>query len=326
MNSILVVGGAGYIGTHMVRDLLEANYKVIVLDDLSRGNRDLLPGGEFIEGDLGNGALLDEVFTTHPVDGVMHFAAHSQVGESVQIPLEYYSNNVAGTLALLQAMVRHRVPHFIFSSSAAVYGEPEEVPIREEHACLPTNPYGETKLTVERVLAGCERAHGITYASLRYFNAAGAHPSGAFGERHKPETHLIPLILEVALGKREHIKVFGTDYPTEDGTCLRDYIHVNDLSRAHILALEALAGGAGSTVYNLGNSRGYSVYEVIEAARRITGHPIPVVEEGRREGDPAVLIADSKRIRDALGWKPAYEDLDTIIETAWNWHKNDHPQ
>ena len=320
---ILVVGGAGYIGTHMVGLLLEEGYQVIVLDNLSRGNQDLLPGGIFIKGDLGDGALLDDLFKTHPVDAVMHFAAYALVGESVEIPLEYYQNNVSATVRLLDAMIRHQVKSFIFSSSAAVYGEPEKVPIRETHPCHPTNPYGTTKRMVEKILADCDAAYGLRYASLRYFNAAGAHPSGDIGERHDPESHLIPLILKVALGERDHIKVFGTDYPTQDGTCVRDYIHVNDLGRAHILALEALLNGAESAAYNLGNSKGYSVYEVIEAARRVTGHPVPVVEEGRRAGDPAVLVADSEKIRKALGWAPEYEDLEVIIRSAWKWHQRD---
>jgi len=320
---ILVVGGAGYIGTHMVRHLLEEGYQVIVLDNLSRGNQELLPGGVFVKGDLGDEALLDDLFSTHPVKAVMHFAAYALVGESVEIPLDYYQNNVVATVRLLQAMIRHQVKSFIFSSSAAVYGEPVEVPIRESHPCEPTNPYGTTKRMVEKILADCDAAYGLRYASLRYFNAAGAHPSGDIGERHDPESHLIPLILKVALGERDHIKVFGTDYPTQDGTCDRDYIHVNDLGRAHILALEALLNGAQSATYNLGNSKGYSVYEVIETARRVTGHPIPAVEEGRRAGDPAVLVADSEKIRKELGWAPKYEDLEVIIQSAWKWHQRD---
>jgi len=320
---ILVVGGAGYIGTHMVRDLLDQGYEVLVLDDLSRGHRDLLPGGTFIEGNLGDDRLLDDLFSRWKIQAVMHFAAFSLVGESVEKPLDYYLNNVAATVRLLKAMVRHGVEYFIFSSSAAVYGEPSEMPIREDHPCRPTNPYGTTKLTVERILSDCRRAYGLKYASLRYFNAAGAHPSAQIGERHDPETHLIPLVLKTALGRRKHIKIFGTDYPTEDGTCIRDYIHVNDLTRAHILAMDALVGGAGSAIYNLGNSKGYSVLEVIEAARRVTGKAIPVQEEGRRAGDPAVLIADSGKLREELGWSPQFEDLEPIIETAWAWHRRE---
>ncbi len=323
---ILVVGGAGYIGTHMVRLLLEEGFQVIILDNLSRGNEDLLPGGIFIKGDLGNEALLDDLFKTHPVEAVMHFAAYALVGESVESPLEYYRNNVSATVRLLDAMIRHQVKSFIFSSSAAVYGEPGEVPIRETHPCDPTNPYGTTKRMVEKILADCDAAYGLRYASLRYFNAAGAHPSGDIGERHDPESHLIPLILKVALGERDYIKVFGTDYPTHDGTCVRDYIHVNDLGRAHILALEALLNDAESAAYNLGNSKGYSVYEVIETARRVTGHPVPAVEEGRRAGDPAVLVADSEKIRKALGWAPEYEDLEVIIQSAWKWHQRDRKE
>lgn len=319
--TILVIGGAGYIGSHMVKGLLDQGIGVVVLDDLSTGYRDLLTGGEFIQGSLGDADLLDRLFTDHSIDAVMHFAAFSLVGESVVNPLKYYRNNLARTVELLEAMIRHRVMRFIFSSTAAVYGEPTVIPITEEQPCKPTNPYGATKLAVERMLRDCDAAHGLKYVSLRYFNAAGAHESGIIGEKHQPESHLIPLILKVATGERENISIFGTDYPTPDGTCLRDYIHVNDLARAHLLALEALMDGSGSMVYNLGNSRGFSVREVIELSRNITGHPIPVVETERRAGDPAVLVASSDKIRRELGWQPKYEELQTIIETAWNWHR-----
>jgi UDP-glucose 4-epimerase len=318
--TILVVGGAGYIGSHMVRQLNQANHAVVILDNLSTGNRRLIGDGEFVEGDLGDADLLNRLFGTHAVDAVMHFAAFSQVGESMHQPLKYYRNNIAATVTLLDAMVRHKVKHFIFSSTAAVYGEPEAIPIAEKHPCRPTNPYGNTKLAVERMLADCDAAHGLTYAALRYFNAAGADESGEIGEMHDPETHLIPIVLQAAAGQRDAIQVFGTDYPTTDGTCIRDYVHVNDLARAHLLALDALLEGAGSAVYNLGSSEGYSVREVIGKAEAVTGRNIPVQEAPRRAGDPAVLIASSDRIKKELGWMPVYDNLEAIIESAWNWH------
>lgn len=321
--TILVIGGAGYIGAHMSKDLLRAGYDVLILDDLSRGHRDLLAGGTFYEGDLGDNALLKKIFRAHKVDAVMHFAAYSLVGESVEQPLAYYRNNVARTVELLDTMVQHDVKRFIFSSTAAVYGEPVTVPIDEDHPCQPTNPYGTSKVAVEHMLADCQRAYGLQYASLRYFNAAGADASSEIGERHEPESHLIPLVLQVAAGQRESIKIFGTDYPTPDGTCLRDYVHVSDLAQAHLLALRHLSAGGESAVYNLGNSKGYSVREVIETARRITGHPIPTVTAARRPGDPAQLIADSTKIRRKLSWEPRYEDLTSIIETAWAWHQKE---
>ena len=321
--TILVVGGAGYIGAHMSKDLLHAGYDVLILDDLSRGHRDLLTGGTFYEGDLGDSALLKKIFSTHKVGAVMHFAAYSLVGESVEKPLTYYCNNVARTVNLLDAMIQNDVKRFIFSSTAAVYGEPVHVPINEDHPRQPTNPYGTSKLTVEYMLADCQRAYGLQYVSLRYFNAAGADASGKIGERHEPESHLIPLVLQVATGQRESIKIFGTNYPTPDGTCLRDYVHVSDLTQAHLLALQHLLAGGESAIYNLGNSKGYSVREVIETARRITGHPIPTVTAARRPGDPAQLIADSTKIRRELGWEPRYERLASIIETAWIWHQNE---
>ena len=318
---ILVVGGAGYIGAHMVNALLRANYDVVTLDNLSTGHRDLLPGGELIVGNLGDAGLLDHIFSSHRIDAVMHFAAYSLVGESVANPLKYYHNNVAQTVELLDAMVRHSVDYFIFSSTAAVYGEPRKIPIKEDHPCNPTNPYGATKIAVEHMLKDCDSAHGIKFVALRYFNAAGADTSGKLGERHDPETHLIPSILKVAAGERQHVKIFGDNYPTPDGTCLRDYIHVNDLTQAHLLALEALFEGKESTVYNLGNSRAHSVLEVINTARKVTGHSIPAVVAEPRPGDPAALVASSEKIRSELGWQPSYEDLETIIETAWLWHQ-----
>ncbi len=320
---ILVVGGAGYIGSHMVKDLLDADYDVITLDDLSTGHLELLPGGEFIEGSLGDTVLLDKLFSTHKISAVMHFAAFSLVGESVEKPLKYYRNNMAATTELLDSMIRHKVKRFIFSSTAAVYGEPVEIPITENHPCNPTNPYGTSKISVERMLKDCDSAHGLKYISLRYFNASGADESGDIGERHTNETHLIPLILEVANGLRENINIFGTNYPTHDGTCIRDYIHVSDLTQAHLLALEALLSGGKSAVYNLGNNRGYSVREVIELARKVTGKPIPAVEAAKRPGDPGILIASSDKIKKTLGWKPKFEDLENIIKTAWVWHQKE---
>ena len=319
--AILVVGGAGYIGSHMVLDLLRADYRVVTLDNLSRGHRDLVPGGDFIEGDLGCPADLDRVFKQYPVKAVMHFAAHSQVGESVEKPLEYYRNNVANTLTLLEAMQKAGTRHFIFSSTAAVYGEPEKTPIHEEHPCMPTNPYGASKLAVERILRDVSDASDMTFSSLRYFNAAGADHEGSIGERHRPETHLIPLVLQVATGERDAIQIFGDDYPTPDGTCVRDYIHVSDLTRAHLLALEALLDGKGNSTCNLGNNTGYSVRQIIETARAVTGHPIPSVTTQRRPGDPAVLIADSTRARNQLGWQPRFENIENIIQSAWQWHQ-----
>lgn len=321
--TVLVVGGAGYIGTHMVKALIESNAEVIVLDNLSRGHRSLLPGGHLIEGDMGDRELLDMIFSKNRIDAVMHFAACSLVGESVHAPLMYYDNNIAKTVSLLEAMVRHRVKYFIFSSSAAVYGEPSEIPIVETHACSPTNPYGATKLAVEGLLKYCDQAYGLTSACLRYFNAAGADPSAQVGERHDPETHLIPLILQVATGISDAVQIFGTDYPTSDGTCIRDYIHVNDLIQAHFLSLQFLLNGGASVVYNLGNSRGYSVREVIETAEKVTGRPIRAIESKRRAGDPSTLIAGSEKIRRELNWKPAFEDLETIIQTAWAWHQKE---
>ena len=321
--NILVVGGAGYIGSHMVKDLLGADYDVITLDDLSTGHLELLPGGEFIEGSLGDTVLLDKLFSTHKISAVMHFAAFSLVGESVEKPLKYYRNNMATTAELLDSMIRHKVKRFIFSSTAAVYGEPVEIPITESHPCNPTNPYGRSKIAVERMLKDCDSAHGLKYISLRYFNASGADESGDIGERHTNETHLIPLILEVANGRRENINIFGTNYPTHDGTCIRDYIHVSDLTQAHLLALEALLSGGKSAVYNLGNNRGYSVREVIELARKLTGKPIPAIEADRRPGDPAILIASSDKIKKKLSWKHKFEDLENIIKTAWIWHQKE---
>lgn len=317
---ILVVGGAGYIGAHMVRQLIKARRDVVILDNLSTGSPKLIHDGEFVRGNLGDVTLLNRLFTEHAFDAVMHFAAFSQVGESMGQPMKYYRNNLAETIVLLDAMVRHDVKRFIFSSTAAVYGEPVGIPITEDHPCTPTNPYGNTKLAVERMLADCDAAYGLKYTALRYFNAAGADESGEIGELHDPETHLIPIVLKAASGQIEHIQVFGTDYPTTDGTCIRDYVHVNDLARAHLLALDALLGGGQSAVYNLGSSSGYSVKEVIAKAQAVTGKKIPVIEAQRRPGDPATLVASSEKIKRDLGWKPGYGDLETIIRTAWKWH------
>ncbi len=318
--NILVVGGAGYIGAHMVRQLTHAGCGVVILDNLSTGNRKLLQGGSFIQGNLGDADLLDRLFTGNAFDAVMHFAAFSQVGESMHQPLTYYRNNLAETVALLDAMVRYDVKRFIFSSTAAVYGEPVAIPITEDHPCAPTNPYGNTKLAVERMLADCDAAYGLKYTALRYFNAAGADVSGEIGELHDPETHLIPIVLKAADGQIDHIRVFGTDYPTTDGSCIRDYVHVNDLAQAHLLALDALLEGGDSAIYNLGSSNGYSVKEVIAKAEGVTGKKIPVVEAPRRPGDPAILVASSDKIMRELGWTPEYDNLEKIIQTAWNWH------
>jgi UDP-glucose 4-epimerase len=324
MASFLVVGGAGYIGSHMVRALLEAGQAVTVLDDLSRGHRAAVPPEVLVEGDLGDGRLLDSLFSQRPIDCVMHFAAFALVGESVDAPLVYYRNNTAKTLELLDAMRRAGVGRFIFSSTAATYGEPEALPIAESHPTRPTNPYGHSKRFVEQVLSDCERAWGLRSVSLRYFNAAGAHSSAAIGEDHAPETHLIPLLLQVALGQRPQLSVFGTDWDTRDGTCLRDYIHVEDLCAAHLLAAEHLAAGGGSRTYNLGNERGTTVLEVAAVARRVTGHPIPLVDAPRRPGDPARLVASSARIQTELGWRPRLGDPTAIVASAWRWHRA-HP-
>ncbi len=316
---VLVVGGAGYIGSHMVKMLLEQGHSVITFDNLSSGFRDAVLGGEFVKGDLADIARLDEVFTAHQPDAVMHFASSIQVGESVKHPDKYYFNNFSNTLNLLDAMVQHGIQYFIFSSTAAVFGEPEYVPIDEAHPKNPLNPYGRSKWMVEQVLADYERAYGLKSVCLRYFNAAGADPSGLLGERHEPETHLIPLVLQAISGKREQICVFGRDYATPDGTCIRDYIHVADLCTAHALALSKLMATGRSRRYNLGNGSGFSVQEVIAAAERVTGRRVRVVEGERREGDPARLVADATLAREELGWQPTYFDLETIISHAWQW-------
>lgn len=319
---VLVTGGAGYIGGVVVAQLLAAGHQVTVYDNLSKGKREAVSAGaRLIVGDIGDRAVLDRCFSEARYDAVMNFAAHIEAGESMKVPERFFRNNTANALTLLEAMMAHGVNKFVFSSTAALFGEPERTPIREDDRLQPTNAYGESKLLVEQMLAWLNRIHGFRYASLRYFNAAGA--TNALGECHDPETHLIPLILQVAAGKRPHISIFGTDYPTPDGTCIRDYIHVIDLAEAHVLALHAL-DKESKLIYNLGNGRGFSVREVIDAARAVTGHPIPAVESPRRPGDPAVLVAGSEKIIRELGWKPKYADLKTIIQSAWDWHQ-EHP-
>ncbi|MFD2114845.1 UDP-glucose 4-epimerase GalE [Paenibacillus yanchengensis] len=320
--AILVTGGAGYIGSHTVMALQERGEEIVVLDNLQQGHKQAVVAGKLYEGDLRDAAVLDRVFSENKIDAIIHFAANSLVGESMKIPGKYYHNNVYGTLCLLEKMNEYGVKKIVFSSTAATYGEPENVPIDEYDRTLPTNAYGDTKLAMEKMIGWFDTAHDIKSISLRYFNAAGAHASGKIGEDHRPETHLVPIVLEAALGKRPHVSVFGTDYPTEDGTCIRDYIHVSDLADAHILAVDALLGGAASAVYNLGNGQGFSVKEVIETARRVTGKEIPVVYEERRAGDPAVLVASSARARQELGWNPSRNKMEDIIASAWQWHQS----
>lgn len=318
---ILVCGGAGYIGSHMVAELLENNIEVVVLDNLEKGHKDALLGGKLYVGDLRDKEILNRIFTENKIDAVIDFAAYSLVGESMTEPLKYFNNNVYGTISLLEAMKDHDVKYIVFSSTAATYGEPKKVPIEEYSETCPTNAYGESKLLVEKILRWCDHAYGIKYTALRYFNAAGAHVNGQIGEDHSPETHLIPIILDVALGNREKIMMFGDDYNTKDGTCVRDYIHVTDLARAHLLALKRLMNGGESTAYNLGNGTGFTVKEVVEVARKVTGHSIPAEVAPRRAGDPATLIASSDRAVNELGWKPEFNSLETIISTAWKWHQ-----
>ncbi len=323
--AVLVLGGAGYIGSHTVYELIDYGEEVVVADNLETGHIEAVhPKAKFYQGDIRNRAFVDRVFEENKIDTVIHFAANSLVGESMTNPLKYYDNNLCGTKVLLESMVAHRVDKIVFSSTAATYGEPENIPILETDKTNPTNCYGETKLSMEKMFKWTGRAHGLRYVSLRYFNACGAHESGQIGEAHAPETHLIPLILQVPNGKRESITIFGDDYPTEDGTCIRDYIHVTDLAMAHILAMKYLRGGNPSNIFNLGNGVGFSVKEVIETARLVTGHPIPAVIEGRRAGDPARLIASSEKAREVLNWNPQHDDLGKIIASAWKWHQS-HP-
>lgn len=317
--NVLITGGAGYIGGTVGRVMMEAGHQIVVYDNLCHAQRSAVPpGATFIQGDIGDQSRLEAVFQEHRTEAVLHFAALIEAGESMQQPERYFSNNTASTLRLLQAMLASKVQKLVFSSTAAVYGEPESTPISEDAALHPTNPYGESKLLVEQMLVWLHRIHGLRYASLRYFNVAGAMPDR--GEAHEPESHLIPLILDVALGRRRNIRIYGSDYPTPDGTCVRDYIHVRDLADAHVLALQALEQ-QGRMIYNLGNGQGFSVRQVVESARRVTGHPIPVEEVPRRPGDPAVLVASSAKIARELGWQPRYPDLDQIMASAWEWHR-----
>jgi len=321
MKNILVVGGAGYIGSHTVKMLASRGYNPVVYDNLSKGHRQAVEGLPFEEGDLGDKTRLKEVFQQYQIEAVMHFAAFIEVGESVKEPSKYYHNNVASVLNLLDAMQESGVKYFVFSSTAATFGEPVQPQINESHPQQPINPYGNTKLMVEKMLEDFDRAYGLKSVALRYFNASGADDSGCIGESHTPETHLIPLVLQAAAGKRPSIKVFGSDYPTPDGTCVRDYVHVNDLARAHILALEKMEKENKSLRYNLGSGRGFSVAELIQEAKAVTGVDFKVEYEARRAGDPAVLVADPSKAQAELGWKPMY-NLKQIITTAWNWEKN----
>ena len=323
--AILVLGGAGYIGSHTVYALVDRGVDVVVADNLETGHIEAVhPKARFYQGDIRNRAFVDSVFEQEKIDGVIHFAANSLVGESMVNPLKYYDNNLCGTKVLLESMVAHGIDKIVFSSTAATYGEPERVPILETDRTEPTNTYGETKLAMEKMFKWTGKAHGLRYVSLRYFNACGAHTSGQIGEAHNPESHLIPLILQVPNGQRESVSIFGDDYDTKDGTCVRDYIHVMDLAQAHILAMDYLVQGNESNIFNLGNGVGFTVKEVIETARKVTGDPIKAVISPRRAGDPAQLIASSEKAKSVLGWKPEHADLEEIIATAWNWHKN-HP-
>ncbi len=321
---VLVTGGAGYIGSVVAGELLQAGHQVIVFDNLSRGHRQAVPKeAELLVGDLADRDGLDQLLRSRAIDAVMHFAALIEAGESMKAPEEFFRNNTSNALTLLEAMLAAGVKRFVFSSTAALFGNPERTPIEEDDPVHPTNAYGESKLLVERMLGWFHQIHGLRYASLRYFNAAGASRPDQ-GEAHQPETHLIPRILQVALGRAEHVNIFGTDYPTPDGTCTRDYIHVSDLATAHLLALHALEsalGNSGPLIYNLGNGQGFSVRQVVDVARKVTGHPVPAIESPRRAGDPAVLIASSEKIRRELGWQPKFPDLETIVESAWQWHR-----
>ena len=322
MTNMLVVGGAGYIGSHMAKMLALSGYEVLILDNISTGFRDAARYGRFIEGDLADQALLDWIFANNSIAAVLHFAALSQVGESMREPSRYYRNNASNTQNLLDVMLKHGVKHFIFSSTAAIFGEPKASLINEQHQQRPINPYGRSKRMVEEMLLDYGAAYGLRSVSLRYFNAAGADPEGELGERHEPESHLIPLVLQVALGSRDRIAIYGNDYPTPDGTCVRDYIHIWDLCSAHLLALDHLLAGGESDAFNLGNGIGFSVREVIESACRVTGRNIPVIVQDRRAGDPATLVADSQKARRDLGWKPRFAALDQIIAHAWEWERS----
>ena len=322
---ILVCGGAGYIGSHAVRQLIDKGEEVIIVDNLETGHEDAIhPKAKFYKVDIRDEKSLNKVFEENKIDEVIHFAANSLVGESMTNPLKYFNNNVHGTEVLLKVMVDHDVNKIVFSSTAATYGEPKNIPILESDETNPTNAYGETKLCMEKMMKWADKAHGVKYISLRYFNVAGAHVSGEIGEDHNPETHLIPLILQVPLGKREFISIFGDDYETHDGTCIRDYIHVTDLADAHILAVHKLREGSESNIYNLGSGNGFTVKEMIEAARKVTEHEIPAKVCERRSGDPAKLVASSEKARRELGWVPKHENVEDMISSAWNWHQK-HP-
>lgn len=322
---LLVLGGAGYIGSHTALELIKKGHEVVVVDNLVTGYVKAVPEkATFYQGDIRDFDFLDDLFKKEKIDAVIHFAAFSLVGESVTNPLKYYDNNLYGTKVLLDAMIKNDIKKIVFSSTAATYGEPENIPILETDRTCPTNPYGETKLAMEKMFHWASKAHGLSYVSLRYFNACGADATGQIGEAHNPESHLIPLVLQVPNGKRESVSIYGTDYDTPDGTCIRDYIHVTDLAEAHILAVEYLAKGGESNIFNLGNGVGYSVREVIETARRVTGHPIPATEVPRRAGDPARLVASGEKAKNILGWEPKIKQLDEIVESAWKWHRK-HP-
>ncbi|MCJ7856369.1 UDP-glucose 4-epimerase GalE [Lachnospiraceae bacterium NSJ-143] len=324
--SVLVLGGAGYIGSHTVYELVDNGYDVIVADNLSTGHIEAVhEKAKFYRGDIRDRNFLNSIFDNENIEGVIHFAAYSLVGESMQEPMKYYDNNLYGTIVLLECMERYGVKNIVFSSTAAVYGEPENIPILESDAANPTNTYGETKLSMEKMMKWQSQAKGLNFVALRYFNACGAHASGKIGEDHSPETHLIPIILQVPNKKREFITVFGSDYDTHDGTCIRDYVHVTDLARAHILAFEYLLNGGKSDVFNLGSGFGFSVSEIAAAARKATGFDIPSKTGPRRAGDPAKLVASSEKAKTVLGWKPEFDNIDTIIKTAWQWHKC-HPE
>ncbi|TWT27724.1 UDP-glucose 4-epimerase GalE [Planomicrobium sp. CPCC 101110] len=320
--TILVTGGAGYIGSHTVLYLTEQGEKVIVLDDFSTGHKKAIEGTVCYEGKIHNSELLDKIFIENSIDSVIHFAASSLVGESVTNPLKYYENNVMGTFNLVKKMAEYNVKNIVFSSTAATYGEPKSIPIKEEDATVPTNPYGETKLAIEKLLKWSDEAYGLKSIALRYFNAAGADPEGRIGEDHNPESHLIPIVLQVALRKRNSLKIFGDDYSTEDGTCIRDYIHVLDLAQAHYLAVKKLREEKKSAIYNLGNGTGFSVKQVVDACEKVTGRSIPTEIAPRRAGDPAILIASSQKAQINLQWKPQYSDLESMVKHAWNWHQN----
>ena len=323
MLTILVTGGAGYIGSHVTKELSFQGYQPVVYDNLQAGHRKSVKNALFIEGDLADSEKLRKILQSYSIDAIMHFAADCLVGESVENPLKYFKNNVKNSIQLIELMDEFDIKEFVFSSSAAVYGEPKETPILENHPCCPTNPYGETKLIFEKVLQAHLEAGKLKYISLRYFNAAGADPEGELGEDHSPETHLIPVGIKAVL-TGDSVPIFGTDYDTPDGTCIRDYIHVTDLARAHILALKRLEGGGNSGIYNLGNGNGYSVREVLETIRKVTKRKMTIMESPRRAGDPARLVASSEKIRRELGWTPEYPALETIVETAWQWHRK-HP-